>query len=104
MIASGSGDNTIKIWHIYEGYDDTLYGHDSSVNSVAWSPGSSMLVSGSNDATVKIWNINTLQVIKTLYGHTKPVASVAFSCSGLMVVSGSDDNTVRMYKLFEVNL
>lgn len=54
-VASGSSDNTIKIWDTSSGAcAKTLQGHTSSVNSVAFSP-DQYVASGSSDQTIKIW-------------------------------------------------
>ena len=54
-IASGSDDNTVKIWNAATGdVEQTLAGHSKSVLSVAFSPDGSKIVSGSEDNTVKV--------------------------------------------------
>ncbi|MDP6451027.1 MAG: hypothetical protein QF773_09430, partial [Lentisphaeria bacterium] len=56
LIASGSWDETIKVWDSASGREVmTLTGHSHWVNSVAFSPDGKRLVSGSYDATVKVW-------------------------------------------------
>ncbi|MFK0735411.1 MAG: WD40 repeat domain-containing protein, partial [Gloeotrichia echinulata HAB0833] len=58
-LASGSRDNTIKIWNIATGKEiRTLNGHSSFVNSVAFSPDGKTLASGSLDKTIKIWRLS----------------------------------------------
>jgi len=56
-LASGSGDNTIKIWDMSKGGEllQTLTGHTGSVYSVAYSKAGTHLASGSGDNTIKIW-------------------------------------------------
>ena len=56
-IASGSTDNTIKIWN-FDTPDEptTLTGHTGSVFSVAPLDGD-RIVSGSSDQTVRIWEV-----------------------------------------------
>ena len=56
-LASGSRDDTVKIWDASSGAClQTLEGHSDWVNSVAFSPESTRLASGSDDDTVKIWD------------------------------------------------
>ncbi|OUL37177.1 hypothetical protein BV372_03540, partial [Nostoc sp. T09] len=58
-LASGSGDNTIKIWDISTGKAiKTLTGHSSAVNSVVFSPDGQNLASGSDDKTIILWNLD----------------------------------------------
>jgi WD40 repeat protein len=63
MIASGSGDSTIKLWNKNTGgLLITLRGHGSKVYSVAFD-NNNMLASGSDDSTIKLWSSNdSLQV------------------------------------------
>ena len=56
FIASGSRDNTVKIWDGATGQLlQTPEGHSNTVNSVALSADGSRVASGSWDKTVKIW-------------------------------------------------
>jgi WD40 repeat protein len=93
-LASGSKDETIKIWNIATGQEiRTLNGHSSFVawvNSVAISPDSRTLASGSEDKTIKIWNIATGQEIRT--GHSAWVRSVAISPDGRTLAGNNFDN------------
>ncbi|MFH0883816.1 MAG: hypothetical protein V2A56_12575, partial [bacterium] len=55
-LASGSYDNTIKLWRVSDGsLIRTLRGHSSFVLSVAFSPDGTTLASGSQDKTIKLW-------------------------------------------------
>src|SRR5207248_3233592 len=53
-LASGSGDNTIRLWDVAGGKEKaTLKGHTAAVTSVAYSPDGKTLASGSRDQTIK---------------------------------------------------
>ncbi len=57
LLASGSGDNTIKLW-VYATQTTasmTLSGHAGSVRAVCFAS-NQMLASGSDDNSIKIWN------------------------------------------------
>lgn len=100
QLASGSDDQTIKIWNLNQRQElSTLRGHTNWVYSVAISPNSQTLVSGSKDKTVKVWNLNTAQQPRTLIGHTSYVDAVAISPNGQKIASGSYDKTIKIWNL-----
>ena len=70
ILASGSNDNTIKLWNIESQTEiATLKGHSRGVNSVAFNNSGTILASGSNDRTIKLWNVESQTEIATLKGH-----------------------------------
>ncbi|MEQ9236948.1 WD40 repeat domain-containing protein [Coleofasciculus sp. E2-BRE-01] len=82
----------------------TLYGHDSRVNSVSFSPDGKTLASGSGDNTIKLWNRETGEEIATFTGHDSWVSSVSFSPDGKSLASGSGDQTIKLWNLDLDNL
>ncbi|KAJ5718775.1 hypothetical protein N7488_004421 [Penicillium malachiteum] len=97
-LASGSGDNTIKLWDTATGTQrQTLEGHSDWVGSVAFSPDGLTLASGSDDHTIKLWDTATGTQRQTLEGHSDWVNSMAFSPDMLTLASGSDDNTIKLW-------
>jgi WD40 repeat protein len=58
--ASGSKDETIKLWDVATGKERaTLGGDKGPVESVAYSPDGKTLASGSYDQTIKLWDVAT---------------------------------------------
>ncbi|MEA5626152.1 serine/threonine-protein kinase [Nostoc sp. UHCC 0251] len=100
-LASGSDDNTIKLWDLNtKKVLASLSGHSQAVKSVAFSPDGQILATASDDKTIKLWQVETLKEICTLLGHSHAVKSVAFSPDGQILASGSWDKTI---KLWDVN-
>ncbi|NEO97390.1 MAG: TIR domain-containing protein [Symploca sp. SIO2E9] len=106
MIASVSGDNTIKLWKPdgtlitdIKGYlEGNAQGHKAQVLGVSFHPNGSMIASASDDKTVKLWKADGT-FIRTLEGHEKPVDDVSFSPDGNIIASASEDATVKIWKL-----
>jgi WD40 repeat protein len=99
-LASGSSDNTIKIWDL-ETWQPlfTIDAHNDVVTSVAFSPDGLTLASGSSDNTIRIWNAITGDLNMTLVGHSGSVNSIAFNPDGLTLASGSDDELIKIWSL-----
>ena len=98
MLASGSYDNTIRIWDFHTSkLKATLTGHTGAIYSVAFSPDGSTLASGSYDRTIRLWDVHTGKPKATLTGHTERVYSVAFSPEGRTLASGSRDEFIRFW-------
>jgi predicted amidohydrolase len=99
-LASGSDDNTIKIWEVATGKQlRTLTGHSSVVLSVVYSPDGRYLASGSSDKTIKIWEVATGKELPTLTGHSREVMSVVYSPDGRYLASGSWDKTIKIWEV-----
>jgi WD40 repeat protein len=96
ILASGSGDNTIKLWNTSTGEClRTLEGHSSYVNSLAVLPGG-ILASASLDNTIKLWNTSTGECLRTLEGHSSYVNSLAVLPGGILA-SASRDSTIKLW-------
>jgi len=102
ILATGSDDNTIKLWEVNTGQlICTLVGHSWSVVAVAFSADGETLLSASCDKTVKLWRVSTAEEIVTLSGHVDSVSAVAVSKVRQLIASGSRDKTIKLWQLVE---
>ena len=98
MLASGSWDETVKVWDVQTGaLKLTITGHCNVVDSVAFSPDGKTLAIGCYDKTIKLWDMQTVALKQTLTGHSDQVVSVAFSPDGKTLASGSFDDTIKLW-------
>ena len=86
-IASGSYDNTMKLWNHQGNSLQTLKGHENSVNGMAFSP---------DGGTVKLWN-HQGKLLQTLKGHENSVYGIAFSFDGETIATAGADKTVKLW-------
>ncbi|MBD2100207.1 AAA family ATPase [Leptolyngbya sp. FACHB-261] len=98
IVASASGDKTIKLWGLDGTLIRTLQGHDAGVFSVSFSPDGLTIASASLDKTIKLWGLDGT-LIRTLQGHDAGVFSVSFSPDGLTIASASLDKTIKLWSL-----
>jgi WD40 repeat protein len=127
VLASGSNDNTVRLWDLPDGaalkrlrghtgvlvtglpYWEyrkrsalrTLKGHACMVTCLAICPEGQVLASGGGDHTVRLWSLPGGMALQTLKGHTNQVNCVAISPDGRILVSGGKDHTVRLWDLPE---
>ena len=89
QLASGSRDNTARLWSGASGQNTLTYsGHSSAVFTVAWSPNGHLIASGSKDKTVQVWDA-TGTVHNTFGNLGRTVSSLVWLHSGLGLFVGT---------------
>ena len=69
MIASASGDATIKLWKLNGSLVRTLKGHNDGINGIAFSPDGKRLASAGNDNKVILWDLDKFLQIEPVLQH-----------------------------------
>jgi len=105
-LATGSGDNSARIWDADTGTPlFTMKGHSGWVLDVRWSPDGEQLATCSMDGTVRRWDARSGKSLgRVLGGHRRWVSMVAWQpyhlwqCGeGARLASASKDGTVRIW-------
>jgi WD40 repeat protein len=92
FLASGSGDQLIRLWKLDDQSHRLLEGHNGTVTSIAFSPSGSSLASVSHGCgEVRLWAINAGRCTRIFFTRKNQfVESVAFSPDGATLATGGD--------------
>lgn len=70
ILASASGDYTIKLWDIGTGKAHHTLKHGDIVQSLSWSANGSMLVTTSRDKKLRVWDVRQERPAQEKPGHS----------------------------------
>jgi len=103
-LASGSWDNTVKVWDLTTARVVYSRPHVRAVSSVAFSPDGKYLAAAtkdyfrpSNPGAIKVWDAKAGEELLTLEGHAGAVNGIAYSPDGKRLASASQDRTVKLW-------
>ena len=105
LLASGSRDNSIRLWDVREGgVIKILEERESWPMAVRFSPDGRVLAGAYSDGAIHLWDIATRKLTRQIDGHMDPTANtdflvynIAFSPDGRTLASASIDKTVRVW-------
>jgi len=92
IVASGSGDGTVKLWDIEMRKVTAKWtGHTNVVWSVRWSADGMCVASGSEDGTVRVWEMESGEtVLGPIKTGKQYVYAVAYSPDSSIIASGGN--------------
>jgi WD40 repeat protein len=102
LATGGSHDKSIRLWDAASGKELRVIREPKrevniaeQINTLAFSPDSTLLASGSHHQAVKLWDVASGKELRTLQGETM-VWSVVFSPDGTRLAS-NDGRTVKLW-------
>lgn len=101
LIASGSHDNTARLWDADSGSQILVLRHRQEVWPVAFSPDGMLLASGGWDQKVHLWDVLTGKEIHAFRGHRNAIFSISFSPDGRTLASGGRDTSCLLWDVGE---
>ena len=98
MIATGSADNTVRLWqNDSRGISAVIKSHSGAVRACSFSFDGQYLLTGSDDKYLKIFTVFNRKHTSTISAHTNWIRSAEFSPDSRLIVSTSDDKTVKLW-------
>jgi WD40 repeat protein len=99
----GGPSPVIQLWDVESGIiTETLEGHQTWINAVAFNRSGSQFASASLDRRFAVWSSGDPIPTHLVEGHSNQVWTVAFSPDGHWLATGSDDGTARLWKVAQL--
>jgi WD40 repeat protein len=86
-LASGSSDETVRLWNLKQGKEARVLRHAAPVRSVAFSPDGKVLASGGEDGTIRLWDSASGAELRVIKGHGEQVDALEFGPGGRQLAS-----------------
>jgi WD40 repeat protein len=106
-LVSGSKDETARLWDIRTGRSVRIFsrrynpdfspGHESAINTVAFSPDGRSVLTVSRDQSARLWDIASGTDYLTIAGYNSGFFGGAFSRDGKWIALSSSDKLIRIF-------
>ncbi|KAF2420309.1 coronin-6 [Tothia fuscella] len=106
VLASSSGDYTIKLWDIEQGQSRLQLKHGDIVQSLSWSPDGALLVTTCRDKKLRIWDVRQEKPVQEHPGHTgaKNSRAVWMGEHDMIATTGFSRMSDRQLGLWDVKM
>ena len=94
-IASGSLDNTTRIWSTGTWSTVKTFYHSAPVFRISWSKTNLRLAISYGNGTIEVYNSVGWTLLKTLSEHLDSVSGLSFSPDGSMLSTGDDLGNIK---------
>ncbi|MBD1848034.1 AAA-like domain-containing protein [Cyanobacteria bacterium FACHB-63] len=96
-LATGSLDNSGRVWKIESCQEVARLNHEGRVNAITFSSEDQFVATASDDKTARVWDISSFQEIARL-DHAKQVNAVAFHPQNdRQIATASADQTAKVW-------
>lgn len=95
LVASGSYDNTVKLWNRNSKEDVRSLPHQGRVNDLVFTNDTQRLITGSGSGNVSLWDVPSGDLVAVFSGNSGRITSVALSLDDTVLAVGSEDGTVQ---------
>ena len=102
LLASGSNDQTIRLWDVQTHKSLSVIPTGSIVYAVSFSPDGKRLAAGCRDNSVRLFDVASREQVAELHNHSDYVHAVDWSPDGTRLISGSGDFTARIWDSLSV--
>jgi WD40 repeat protein len=97
LLASGSLDETIRIWSRETFTEVARIGHFPDwVRCLAWHPTQPVLACGCKDGQLWLWHTDESRIIGTIPAHETSIVRISWSTDGRYLASASEDRLVKV--------
>lgn len=97
LIASGSFDNTLRLWDLQGNpVSAPLVGHSDWITSVVFSPNGTCILSGSSDGTLQTWNLDGTPSGEIFKSTRNQINAIACSPLCDRIILGNSDGTLQL--------
>jgi WD40 repeat protein len=95
LMATASGDKTIKIWSIPAGQlKATMKGHTGSILALRFMNHDKSIVSISEDKSLNLWNVDSSKLVYSKKDHTKAIRALDVSHDNKWIATGGADREI----------